>query len=66
MAYQVAKEIGSAAAVLHGQVDAYYYGWSRIRQRICEGYIQNDWIADVVVYAGEDELQALAEGALRV
>ena len=25
-----------------------------------------NWIADVIVYPGEDELQALAEGALRV
>jgi len=68
MAYQVAKEIGSAAAVLHGQVDAIIltgglaYG---------KGFVKDitsriDWIADVVVYAGEDELQALAEGALRV
>lgn len=68
MAYQVAKEIGSAAAVLHGQVDAIIltgglaYG---------EGFVKDiasriDWISDIVVYAGEDELQALAEGAIRV
>ena len=25
-----------------------------------------DWISDIVVYPGEDELQALAEGAIRV
>ena len=25
-----------------------------------------DWIADVIVHPGEDELEALAEGALRV
>ena len=24
-----------------------------------------DWIADVIVHPGEDELEALAEGALR-
>ncbi|MEK5070430.1 butyrate kinase [Sporosarcina sp. FSL K6-1508] len=68
MAYQVAKEIGSAAAVLYGQVDAIIltgglaYG---------KGFVKDitsriDWISDVEVYAGEDELQALAEGALRV
>ena len=68
MAYQVAKEIGSAAAVLNGQVDAIIltgglaYGKEFVRQ------ISNriDWIAEVVVYPGEDELQALAEGAIRV
>jgi butyrate kinase len=68
MAYQVAKEIGSAAAVLHGQVDAIIltgglaYGKSFVKDITSK----IDWISDVVVYAGEDELQALAEGALRV
>ncbi len=68
MAYQVAKEIGSAAAVLNGKVDAIIltgglaYGKEFVRQ------ISNriNWIADIVVYPGEDELQALAEGAIRV
>ena len=63
MAYQVAKEIGSAAAVLKGDVDAILltgglaYG---------EGFVK--WIIDrigfiapVHVYPGEDELTALAE-----
>jgi butyrate kinase len=68
MAYQVAKEIGSAAAVLSGKVDAiiltgglaYGKGFVRsITDRV-------KWIADVVVQPGENELQALAEGALRV
>ncbi|REB10076.1 butyrate kinase [Sporosarcina sp. BI001-red] len=68
MAYQVAKEIGSAAAVLQGKVDAIIltgglaYG-KGFTQEI-QSYV--DWIADVVVYPGEDELQALAEGAIRV
>ncbi len=68
MAYQVAKEIGSAATVLRGQVDAIIltgglaYG---------KGFVEDissriDWISDIVVYPGEDELQALAEGAIRV
>lgn len=69
MAYQVAKEIGAAAAVLSGQVDAivitgglaydqdYLVRW--IKERVA-------FIADVLVYPGEDELTALVEGALRV
>lgn len=68
MAYQVAKEIGSASAVLGGKVDAIIltgglaYG---------KGYVKEisdriNWIADVIVHPGENELQALAEGALRV
>ncbi|CAH2716335.1 Butyrate kinase 2 [Neobacillus rhizosphaerae] len=68
MAYQVAKEIGAASAVLSGKVDAiiltgglaYGKGFVRsITDRI-------NWIADVIVQPGENELQALAEGALRV
>ncbi|CEG27782.1 butyrate kinase [Bacillus sp. B-jedd] len=68
MAYQVAKEIGSASAVLAGRVDAIIltgglaYGKSfvnMITERV-------NWISDVIVHPGENELQALAEGALRV
>ncbi|RHW41312.1 butyrate kinase [Neobacillus notoginsengisoli] len=68
MAYQVAKEIGSAGAILAGRVDAIIltgglaYGKSfvnMITERV-------NWISDVIVHPGENELQALAEGALRV
>jgi butyrate kinase len=68
MAYQVAKEIGAASATLSGKVDAIIltgglaYG---------KGFVKSitnriNWIADVIVHPGENELQALAEGALRV
>jgi butyrate kinase len=68
MAYQVAKEIGAASAVLAGKVDAIVltgglaYG---------KGFVKSitdriNWIADTIVHPGENELQALAEGALRV
>ncbi|MDP4083724.1 MAG: butyrate kinase [Bacillota bacterium] len=68
MAYQVAKEIGAASTVLEGKVDAIIltgglaFGKSFVKSitdRI-------NWIADVIVQPGENELQALAEGALRV
>lgn len=68
MAYQIAKEIGSMSTVLEGQVDAIImtgglaYGKTfveMISKRI-------DWIADTIVYPGENELQALTEGTLRV
>lgn len=68
MAYQIAKEIGSAATVLAGKVDAIIltggiaYG-KEFTEKIAE---RVRWIADVKVYPGEDELQALAEGAIRV
>ncbi|NRG46498.1 butyrate kinase [Bacillus sp. CRN 9] len=68
MAYQIAKEIGSASAVLKGKVDAIIltgglaYGKDFVND--ISSYI--NWIADVIVQPGENELQALAEGALRV
>ncbi|WP_430413688.1 butyrate kinase [Lederbergia citrea] len=68
MAYQVAKEIGSASAVLQGNVDAIIltgglaYGKEFVNE--IKSYIS--WIADVIVEPGENELQALAEGALRI
>lgn len=66
--YQIAKDAGAMAAVLDGKVD----------QIICTGGIAYNestinalkakigFIADFTVYPGEDELLALAQGALRV
>jgi len=68
MVYQIAKEIGAMAAVLHGHVDAVLFtGGMAHSQRLVSvltEYVR--WIAPVTIYPGEDELQALAEGALRV
>ena len=68
MVYQIAKEIGAMAAVLHGRVNAVLMtGGMAHSQRLVSmlsEYIS--WIAPVIVYPGEDELQALTEGALRV
>lgn len=68
MAYQVAKEIGSAASVLKGNVDAIILTGGLAYGKEFTEEIQRyvNWIAEVVVYPGEDELQALAEGAIRV
>ncbi len=66
--YQVAKDIGAMAAVLCGKVDQILltggiaYGprvIDEIRERV-------GFISGVTVYAGEDELLALAQGGLRV
>jgi butyrate kinase len=68
MAYQIAKEIGGMAAALRGRVDAILLtgGMAHSEKLVAAvtGYIQ--WIAPLILYPGEDELQALAEGALRV
>jgi butyrate kinase len=68
MAYQVAKEIGSAAAVLSGKVDAIVLtgGLAYGKEFVNSITDRVKWIADVIVQPGENELQALAEGALRV
>jgi butyrate kinase len=68
MAYQIAKDIGAMATVLHGRIDAIVLtgGMARSEKLIGQLRAAIEWIAPVMVYPGEDELQALAEGALRV
>lgn len=68
MVYQVAKEIGAMAAALDGRVEAILLtgGLARSERLIAQLRKAIAWIAPVIVYPGEDELQALAEGALRV
>lgn len=68
MAYQVAKEIGSLYFVAKGQIDAvlitgglaYNKPLVDMLREYCEAMIP------LTIYPGEDEMRALAEGALRV
>lgn len=68
MAYQIAKDIGAMATVLDGRVHAILLtgGMARSEKLISALRESVEWIAPVVVYPGEDELLALAQGALRV
>ncbi len=68
MVYQVAKEIGAMATVLNSRVDAILItgGMAHSEKLIASLREAIAWIAPVVVYPGEGEMQALAEGALRV
>ena len=68
MAYQIAKDIGAMATVLDGRVDAILLtgGMARSVKLIAGIREAVEWIGQVVVYPGEDELEALAAGALRV
>lgn len=68
MVYQIAKEIGAMAAVLKGGVDAVLItgGMAHSEQLVKTLRPRVEWIAPVHIYPGEDELQALVEGALRV
>jgi butyrate kinase len=67
MIYQIAKEIGKCGAVLFGNVDAIILtGGIAYNSRITEAIKERiSFIAEVVVYPGEDELMALLQGALR-
>ena len=67
MLYQIAKEIGAMAAVLHGRVNAVLFtgGMARSQRLVSTLSEYAGWIAPILVYPGEDELQALVEGALR-
>ncbi|SDF25073.1 butyrate kinase [Sporolituus thermophilus] len=68
MAYQVAKEIGAMATVVSGKVDAIVLTGGLAHSKLLTGWISDRvrFIADVLIYPGEDELKALVEGALRV
>jgi butyrate kinase len=67
MAYQVAKEVGSMAAVLHGEIDGILITGGIAHDK----YFVNQIIsyihrfAPVHVYPGEDEMQALASNGMR-
>lgn len=68
MAYQIGKEIGAMATVMSGKVDAIVLtGGLAHSPRLTEDIAQYvDFIAPVLVHAGEDEMLALCEGAQRV
>lgn len=65
---QVAKDIGSMACVLNGKVDQIIVtGGIAYDKAVVAGLQERaDFIAPFTVYPGEDELLALAQGALRV
>lgn len=68
MAYQVAKEVGASAAVLKGDVDQIIITGGIAYDKLFVGWLKDmiKFISGVIVYPGEDELMALAEGGLRV
>ncbi|MDR3596059.1 butyrate kinase [Clostridium sp.] len=68
MGYQVAKEIGAAAAVLNGQVDVIILTGGMAYAKPMINFLKEKvaFIAPIIVYPGEDEMLALAQGAIRV
>lgn len=68
MAYQIAKEIGACAAVLEGKIDAICLTGGLAYDKNLVGWIKEriEFLGDIRVYPGEDEMLALAQGGLRV
>ena len=65
---QVSKDMGAMAAVLEGKVDQIVItgGIAYDKYVVSELKKKTGFIAPITVYPGEDELLALAQGALRV
>lgn len=68
MIYQTTKEIGAMATTMKGQVDAIVISGGLARSSYIINKIKEyvSFIAPVLIYPGEDEMKALADGALRV
>lgn len=68
MSYQVGKSIGEMAVVLKGEVDAILLTGGIANNSMVTDYIKSmvRFIAQVIVYPGDDEMKALAYNALRV
>ncbi len=68
LVYQIAKEIGAMATTLEGKVDAIVLtGGIANSKRLTDLITQKvEFISPVLVYPGEDEMEALTLGALRV
>jgi len=68
MAYQISKEIGSLATIVHGKVDAIALTGGMAKSKKFIKLIEErvKFIAPVHIYPGEREMHALAMGALRV
>lgn len=68
MCYQISKEIGAASTVLKGKVDAIILTGGFAHNKLTTSLISDrvSFISKVLIYPGEDEMLALAQGALRV
>lgn len=66
--YQVSKDVGAMATVLKGNVEAIILTGGIAYSDVVVNSIKErvSFIAPLVVYGGEDEMLALAQGALRV
>jgi butyrate kinase len=68
MVYQIAKEIGAMGTTLDGQVDAIVLTGGIANSKRLTGAITRkvEFISPVLVFPGEDEMEALTLGGLRI
>lgn len=68
LAYQVSKEIGAMATVLHGKIDAIILTGGVAYSKYLTDYVTEHvgFMAPVIIKPGEDEMTALNQGVLRV
>lgn len=68
MIYQIGKQIGASASILHGEVDAIILtgGISRDQYLVDKITEMNSYIAPIVAMPGEFEMEALGMAAYRV
>lgn len=68
MAYQIAKDIGSLATVVDGKVDCIILTGGVAHSKLMTGWIKEkvEFIAPVRIVPGAFEMQALAQGVIRV
>jgi butyrate kinase len=68
MAYQIAKDIGAMATVLGGKVDGIVLTGGIAHSEMLTGWVKQrtEFVAPVFIFPGEDEMEAMAEGSMRI
>jgi len=68
MAYQIAEEIGKRATNLKGKIDAIILTGGLAHSKMLTDWIKErvEFMSKTIIYPGESELEALAQGALRI
>ena len=68
MAYQIAKEIGAMAAVVRGKINSIILTGGLAKSENLVALISEriSFLAPIKIYAGEYEMEAMAEGVLRI
>ncbi len=68
MIYQIAKEIGACVVTLKGELDAIVITGGLAHDDYLTNHLEAyvGFLGQVMIFAGEDEMKALAEGGLRV